>query len=421
MSEQGTQMIKQNPLRYVSEQLKELREKGVAPKLRVLQGEQKAVCTFDGREVINLASNNYLGLTTHKALRKAAVEAAKKYGAGAGAVRTIAGTMQSHMQLEEQIAKFKNVEACVVFQSGFTANAGTVSAVLGKEDLIISDELNHASIIDGARLSRATIKVFKHKDVKDCERILQEHASFPGKKLIITDGVFSMDGDLAPLPELCTLAEKYDCIMMVDDAHASGVMGRNGRGTVDHFECHGRVHIQVGTLSKAIGVMGGYVCGSRDLIDFLYLRARPFLFSTSHTPATAAACMAAFTVLDSPEGEKLVKKLWKNTKTFKRELKKRGFQFKVSETPIVPIHVGDAAKAFEFSQKLFEAGVFAPAVGYPTVAEGKARLRAIVSAGHKKEQLVRAADIMAEIGKPLGIIRIVGTSAIGRGQKEELQ
>jgi glycine C-acetyltransferase len=404
MSEQGTQMIKQNPLQYVSEQLKELREKGVAPKLRVLQGEQKAVCTFDGREVINLASNNYLGLTTHKALRKAAVNAAKKYGAGAGAVRTIAGTMQLHMQLEEQIAKFKNAEACVVFQSGFTANAGTVSAVLGKEDLIISDELNHASIIDGARLSRATIKVFKHKDVNDCERILQEHASFPGKKLIITDGVFSMDGDLAPLPELCTLAEKYDCIMMVDDAHASGVMGRNGRGTVDHFECHGRVHIQVGTLSKAIGVMGGYVCGSRDLIDFLYLRARPFLFSTSHTPATAAACMSAFTVLDSPQGEKLVKKLWKNTKTFKRELKKRGFQFKVSETPIVPIHVGDAAKAFEFSRKLFEAGVFAPAVGYPTVAEGKARLRAIVSAGHKKEQLARAADIMAEIGKPLGII-----------------
>jgi glycine C-acetyltransferase len=404
MSEQGTQMIKQNPLQYVSEQLKELREKGVAPKLRVLQGEQKALCTFDGREVINLASNNYLGLTTHKALRKAAVEAAKKYGAGAGAVRTIAGTMQLHMQLEEQIAKFKNAEACVVFQSGFTANAGTVSAVLGKEDLIISDELNHASIIDGARLSRATIKVFKHKDVNDCERILQEHASFPGKKLIITDGVFSMDGDLAPLPELCTLAEKYDCIMMVDDAHASGVMGRNGRGTIDHFECHGRVHIQVGTLSKAIGVMGGYVCGSRELIDFLYLRARPFLFSTSHTPATAAACMTAFTVLDSPEGEKLVKKLWKNTKTFKRELKKRGFQFKVSETPIVPIHVGDAAKAFEFSQKLFAAGVFAPAVGYPTVAEGKARLRAIVSAGHKKEQLVRAADIMAEIGKPLGII-----------------
>jgi glycine C-acetyltransferase len=312
--------------------------------------------------------------------------------------------MKVHMELEEQIAAFKNVEACVVFQSGFTANAGTVSAVLGKEDLIISDELNHASIIDGARLSRATIKVFKHKDVKDCERILQEHASFPGKKLIITDGVFSMDGDIAPLPELCTLAEKYTCIMMVDDAHASGVLGRGGRGTVDHHQCHGRVHIQVGTLSKAIGAMGGYVCGSRDLIDFLYLRARPFLFSTSHPPATAAACQAAFALLDSPEGEKLVKKLWANTKMFKRELKKRGFQFKVSETPIIPIHVGDAAKAFEFSKKLFEAGVFAPAVGYPTVAEGKARLRAIVSATHKREQLLRAADILAEVAKPLGIV-----------------
>src|SRR5256885_6220824 len=399
MSETAMQPLKRNPVQYVTDQLNDLRTKGVAPKLRVLEGEQKPVCTFDGREVINLASNNYLGLTTHKALRKAAVEAAKKYGAGAGAVRTIAGTMQLHLQLEEQIAKFKNVEACVVFQSGFTANAGTVAAVLGKEDLIISDELNHASIIDGARLSRATIKVFKHKDVKDCERILQENSSFPGKKLIITDGVFSMDGDLAPLPELCDLAEKYNCIMMVDDAHASGVMGRNGRGTIDHFDCHGRVHIQVGTLSKAIGAMGGYVCGSRDLIEFLYLRARPFLFSTSHTPATAAACMAAFSVLDSPEGEKLVKKLWNNTKTFKRELKKRGFQFKPSETPIVPIHVGDAAKAFEFSKKLFEAGVFAPAVGYPTVAQGRARFRAMVSAGHKKEQLVRAAELLEEIGR----------------------
>jgi len=404
MSESAAQTTRQHPLQYVSEQLKDLREKGVAPKLRVLEGEQKPVCIFDGKEVINLASNNYLGLTTHRDLRKAAVSAAKRLGAGAGAVRTIAGTMQLHMQLEEQIAKFKNVEACVVFQSGFTANAGTVSAVLGKEDLIISDELNHASIIDGARLSRATIKVFKHKDVKDCERILQEHADFPGKKLIITDGVFSMDGDIAPLPELCDLAEKHNCIMMVDDAHASGVLGRGGRGTIDHLNCHGRVQIQVGTLSKAIGAMGGYVCGSRDLIDFLYLRARPFLFSTSHPPATAAACMAAFSLLDSPAGEKLVTRLWANTRLFKRELKKRGFQLKASETPIVPIHVGDAAKAFEFSKKLFDAGVFAPAVGYPTVAEGKARLRAIVSAGHKKQQLVKAADILAEVAKPLGII-----------------
>ncbi|MGC2768932.1 MAG: glycine C-acetyltransferase [Candidatus Acidiferrum sp.] len=404
MSEMATQITKHDPLRYVSETLQDLRSKGVAPKLRVLEGEQKPVCTFDGREVINLASNNYLGLTTHKALRKASIEAVRKLGVGAGAVRTIAGTMKLHMDLEEQIAKFKNVEACVVFQSGFTANAGTVSAVLGKDDLIVSDELNHASIIDGARLSKATIKVFKHKDVKDCERILQEHADFPGKKLIITDGVFSMDGDIAPLPELCDLAEKYACTMMVDDAHASGVLGRGGRGTVDHFQCHGRVHIQVGTLSKAIGSMGGYVCGSRDLIDFLYLRARPFLFSTSHPPATAAACQAAFTLLDSAEGEKLVKKLWANTKLFKRELKKRGFEFKVSETPIIPIHVGDAAKAFEFSRKLFDAGIFAPAVGYPTVGEGKARLRAIVSAAHKREHLLKAADTLAEVAKPLGIV-----------------
>ena len=404
MSETGTMAGKQNPLQYVTETLNELRAKGVAPKLRILEGEQKPVCVFDGREVINLASNNYLGLTSDKRLRKASIEAIRKYGVGAGAVRTISGTMKLHMDLEEQIAKFKNVEACVVFQSGFTANAGTVSAVLGKEDLIISDELNHASIIDGARLSKATIKVFKHKDVADCERILQEHASFPGKKLIITDGVFSMDGDIAPLPELCSLAEKYGCIMMVDDAHASGVLGRGGRGTVDHHQCHGRVHIQVGTLSKAIGSMGGYVCGSRDLIDFLYLRARPFLFSTSHPPATAAACQAAFALLDSADGEKLVKKLWANTKFFKRELKKRGFQFKTSETPIVPIHVGDGAKAYEFSRKLFDAGVFAPAVAYPTVAEGKARLRAMVSAAHKREHLLKAADILAEVAKPLGIV-----------------
>src|SRR5450432_252943 len=404
MSDAAAPAAKQSPLQYISEHLQDLRAKGVAPRLRVLEGEQKPISVFDGKEIINLASNNYLGLTTHKALRKAALEATRKDGVGAGAVRTIAGTMKIHMELEEQIARFKNVEACVVFQSGFTANAGTVSAVLGKEDLIVSDELNHASIIDGARLSKATIKVFKHKDVKDCERILQEHASFAGKKLIITDGVFSMDGDIAPLPQLCGLAGKYGCIMMVDDAHASGVLGRGGRGTVDHLKCHGRVHIQVGTLSKAIGSMGGYVCGSRDFIDYLYLRARPFLFSTSHPPATAAACAAAFTLLDSPEGERLVKKLWTNTKYFKRELKKRGFQFKVSETPIIPIRVGDAAKAFEFSRKLFDAGVFAPAVGYPTVAEGKARLRAIVSAAHKREHLLKAADILAEVAKPLGIV-----------------
>jgi len=260
MSVTGATASKQNPLQYVTDLLNEMRAKGIAPKLRVLEGEQKPVCVFDGREVINLASNNYLGLTSDKRLRKASVEAVRSYGVGAGAVRTIAGTMKLHMELEEQIARFKNVEACVVFQSGFTANAGTVSAVLGKEDLIVSDELNHASIIDGARLSRATIKVFKHKDAQDCERILEEHANFPGKKLIITDGVFSMDGDIAPLPLLCDLAEKYGCIMMVDDAHSSGVLGRGGRGTIDHLGCHGRVHIQ-GRSARPSGRWEGMYAG----------------------------------------------------------------------------------------------------------------------------------------------------------------
>ena len=394
----------QNPLSYLHDQIEELKAKGLYTKLHVLDGEQKPVATFDGREVINLSSNNYLGLTTNKALKRAAIDAVKKYGAGAGAVRTIAGTMTLHMELEEQIAKFKGTEACVVFQSGFTANAGTVSAILGKEDLIISDELNHASIIDGCRLSRATIKVFKHKDVADCERICKETENWPGHKLLITDGVFSMDGDIAPLAKLCDLAEKYNCIMMIDDAHSSGVLGKNGRGTVDYAGVHGRVHIQVGTLSKAIGVMGGYVCGSRDLIDFLYRRARPFLFSTSHPPASAAACAAAFTLLDSKEGERLIKKMWSNTKFFKRQLKKRGFKFGTSETPIVPIHVGEAAKAFEFSKKLFDAGVYAPAVGFPTVAEGKARLRAIVTATHRRSDLERACEILEQVAKPLGII-----------------
>ncbi len=268
-----------NPLSFLTDQLDELKSKGTHFKLRVLDDEQAPVCTFDGKRVINLASNNYLGFTTHPKLREAALEATRKYGVGSGAVRTIAGTMKIHMELEEKIARFKNVEACVVFQSGFTANAGTVSSFLGKDDFIISDELNHASIIDGARLSRAKILVFRHKDVAHAEEQLASVKNQPGKKLVITDGVFSMDGDIGPLPGLCEAAEKYGAIMMVDDAHASGVLGRNGRGTVDHFSMHGRVDIQVGTLSKAIGALGGYVCGTRDLIDFLYHRARPFLFS----------------------------------------------------------------------------------------------------------------------------------------------
>ena len=391
-------------LQYLRDALEELKAKNQYFHLRVLEGEQKPVAIFDGKEVINLSSNTYLGLTTHPKLRRAAIDATRKYGVGSGAVRTITGTMKIHMELEEQIARFKKVEACVVFQSGFTANAGTVSAILGKEDLIISDELNHASIIDGCRLSRAAIKVFKHKDIADCERVLKETENWPGKKLLITDGVFSMEGDIADLPALCDLAERFNCIMMVDDAHASGVLGSRGRGTIDHCGVHGRVDIQVGTLSKAIGAIGGYVCGSKDLIEFLYHRARPFLFSTSHPPSVTATCQAAFKLLDSEAGEKRIKKLWANTKLFKRKLKKLGFKTGESETPITPILVGDAGKAFEFSRELFSEGVLAMAIGFPTVPEGKARLRTIVTATHKRADLERAAEIIGRVGKKIGVV-----------------
>ncbi|HLK54017.1 MAG TPA: aminotransferase class I/II-fold pyridoxal phosphate-dependent enzyme, partial [Candidatus Angelobacter sp.] len=338
-------------LSYLADQMNELRQKGTHFKLRVLEDEQAPECTVDGKRVINLASNNYLGLTTHPKLRDAAIEAIKKYGVGSGAVRTVSGTMSIHMELEEKIARFKNTEACVVFQSGFAANAGTVSAILGKDDFIISDELNHASIIDGARLSRAKIKVFRHKDAAHAEELLKEVANEPGHKLIITDGVFSMDGDIGPLPALCDLAEKYGAIMMVDDAHSSGVLGRNGRGTIDHHKVHGRVDVQVGTLSKAIGSLGGYVCGSKELIDFLYHRARPFLFSTSHPPSVAATCIAAFDVLENePE---LMDKLWANTRFFKKELGLLGFNIggintPASETPITPIIIGDGKLTMDF-------------------------------------------------------------------------
>ena len=393
-----------NPLSYLHDQIADLEAKGLLFRLRVLEGEQKPVAHFDGKDVINLSSNNYLGLTTHKALRRAAIDAIRTHGVGAGAVRTIAGTMDLHVALEKQIAQFKGTDACVVFQSGFTANAGTVAAILGKDDLILSDELNHASIIDGCRLSRATIKVFKHKDAADCERLCKETENWPGHKLLITDGVFSMDGDIALLPELCSLAGKFNCIMMVDDAHSSGVLGRGGRGTVDHLGCHGRVHIQVGTLSKAIGAMGGYVCGSHELIDFLTHRARPFLYSTGHPPSVIAACQAAFTLLDSPDGEKLLKKLWSNAKFFQRRLKRIGFSTGATQTPITPIHVGEGAKAYEFSRRLYDSGVYIPAVGFPTVPEGKARLRAMVTATHKRSELERASEIIGHVGHSLGLV-----------------
>jgi len=389
-------------LQYLSDELQKLREQNLYQKLRILETEQLPVCNFDGQEVINLSSNNYLGLTTHPQLKDRAVRAVEEFGVGSGAVRSIAGTMALHMELEEKIAKFKQVEAAVVFQSGFTANAGTVQAILGREDVIVSDELNHASIIDGCRLSRAEIKVFPHKDVEACEQILREIQDRKCRKLLITDGVFSMDGDIAPLPELVELAEKYGCIMMIDDAHSSGVLGRNGRGTVDHFNLHGRVDVQVGTLSKAIGALGGYVCSSRDTIEYLYHRARPFLFSTSHPPSVAATCIAALEVLEQePE---LIQQLWSNTEFFKEGLGKLGFNTGMSETPITPVIVGDAALAHQFSRELFQAGVFAQGIGYPTVPHGKARIRTIVTATHTQEELSQALEIMESVAKRLKIL-----------------
>ena len=394
-------------LAHLTQQLDDLRARGTFFRLRVLEDEQAAVCHYDGKQVINLASNNYLGLCNHPKLREAALAATVKYGVGSGAVRTIAGTMRIHMELEEKIAAFKGVEACVVFQSGFAANAGTVSSILGKEDFILSDELNHASIIDGARLSRAKIKVFRHKDVAHAEELLKELENEPGRKLVITDGVFSMDGDIGPVGELAALCEKYGAIMMVDDAHASGVLGRNGRGSVDHFGCTDRVDVQVGTLSKAIGALGGYVCGSRDLIDYLYHRARPFLFSTSHPPSVAATCIAAFDLLES-EPER-IERLWANTRYFQEQLAGVGFDIggkttPKSETPITPIILGDGRKTMEFSRALFEEGLMATGIAFPTVPEGKARIRCIMTSEHTREMIDRALETLTVVAKRMELL-----------------
>ena len=394
--------MRRDPLAYLTAELDSLKQQGLYRHLRVLEDEQRPKTTVDHRSVVNLSSNNYLGLTTHPRLRERALEAIRKYGVGTGSVRTIAGTMDIHMELERRLAAFKKTEAVVVFQSGFAANAGTVSAVLGKDDVVISDELNHASIIDGCRLSRAAIKVFPHKDVSAARTILQ---SLPAsqRKLLITDGVFSMDGDLGPLPALCALAEEFGCIMMVDDAHASGVFGANGRGTIDHFGVHGRVDIQVGTLSKAIGVLGGYVAGTQALIEFLYHRARPFLFSTSHPPAVAAACIAAIDVL--LEEPHLIDRLWDNTRFFQSGLVARGFDTGATEGPIIPVIVGDGALAMTLSDRLFQSGVFAQGIAFPTVPVGKARVRAIVTATHTRDELQFALDEFGKAGRDLGIVR----------------
>jgi glycine C-acetyltransferase len=393
--------MRADPLAYLAAELDTLQQQGLYRRLRILEGEQKPAATFDHRAVVNLSSNNYLGLTTHPRLRERALEATRALGVGSGSVRPIAGTMAIHVELEQRLAAFKDTEAVVVFQSGFAANAGTVAALLTSADVVVSDELNHASIVDGCRLSRAAIKVFPHKDVDAARKVL---AGLPAgqRKLLITDGVFSMDGDLGALPALCALAAEFACIMMVDDAHASGVFGRNGRGTIDHFGVHGRVDIQVGTLSKAIGVLGGYVAGSRALIEFLHHRARPFLFSTSHPPAVAAACIAALDVLE--EEPQLIERLWENTRFFKAGLARLGFDTGPSESPITPVIAGDAALAMKLSDRLFAEGVFAQGIAFPTVPRGKARVRTIVTATHSRDELQFALDVFAKVGRELGIL-----------------
>ena len=388
-------------LDFLKERLAELESQGLAIRPRTLEGPTGARARFDGRDVINLASNNYLGLANHPRMNAAASSAAAELGAGTGAVRTIAGTMTLHEELERRFADFKHAEDALMFQSGFTANAGTVAAVLDKEDVIVSDRLNHASIIDGARLSRSEIKVFDHKDAQRADELLAETARPGRRQLLITDGVFSMDGDIAPLPDLVEVAERRGAIMMIDDAHASGVLGKGGAGTVDHFGLSGRVDIQVGTLSKAIGVLGGFIAGPRALIEWLVNRGRPFLFSTSAPPAVVAACIEALDIIgDEPDR---LERLWDNTRAFKDGLRELGFDTGASETPITPVVTEDEGATQTFARRLFEEGVFTPAIVYPTVAKGLARVRTIVTAEHTHEDLDEALGIFGRVGRELGL------------------
>ena len=402
--------VRPDPLAFIGEELEDLRSRHLYRPLRVMSSGQGPIVSVDERRLISLSSNDYLGLTHHPRLRRAALEAVRDYGAGSGAVRTIAGTMTLHEELERDLATFKGTEATLTFQSGFTANTGVIPTITGEQDLIVSDALNHASIIDGMRLSKAPRKIYRHADTAHLREILDE-AVENGREgtglpyrliLVVTDGVFSMDGDIAPLPGVVEAAESANAAVFVDDAHASGVLGRDGRGTVDHFGLHGRVAIQVGTLSKAVGVLGGYVAGSQDLRDILIQRARPFLFSTSHPPAVAAACREAIKVMQ--EEPELHERLWTNTKRFKAELARLGFDTGRSETPITPVMMGDPDTAGRFSQRLFEEGVFAQPVVFPTVAIDQARIRTIVTAAHADAQLDRALEAFDTVGRELGLI-----------------
>ncbi len=386
---------------YLKSELDALREKGIFNRPRVLETEQKATVTIDGHEVITLSSNNYLGLTIHPRLLEAAIKAIEKYGVGSGSVRTIAGTMTLHNELEEKLARFKHTEASLTLQSGYATNLGVISAVMQEDDMIISDELNHASIIDGIRLCKSPRKIYPHKDMVGLRRVLEESRG-ANKVMVVTDGVFSMDGDIAPLPEIVELAEEFGAFVMVDDAHSSGVLGKNGRGSVSHFGLDGRVALQIGTLSKGIGALGGYVACSQDMRDFLLQRARPVLFSTSHPPSVVATCIAAIEILE--EDDSLVERLWENTAFFKRGLLQLGFNTGNSETPITPVIVGEGALAMRFSKRLFEEGVFAQGIVFPTVPADKCRVRTIVSAIHSNEELSKALDVFERVGKELKII-----------------
>src|SRR5947209_9036177 len=386
---------------FVKGELDTLREKGIFNRPRVLETEQKANVIVDGHEVITLSSNNYLGLTVHPKLKEAAIRAIERYGVGSGSVRTIAGTMSLHNELEEKLARFKHTEASLTMQSGYATNLGVINALMQEGDMIISDELNHASIIDGIRLCKSPRKIYPHKDMAGLRRVLEESRG-ANKVMVVTDGVFSMDGDIAPLAEIVDLAQEFGAFVMVDDAHASGVLGNNGRGTVNHFGLDGRVALQIGTLSKGIGALGGYVACSQDVRDFLLQRARPVLFSTSHPPSVVATCIAAIDLLE--EDTSLVERLWENTHFFKRGLEQLGFNTGHSETPITPVIVGEGALAMKFSNRLFQEGVFAQGIVYPTVPVDKCRVRTIATALHTRDELSKALSIFEKVGKELNII-----------------
>ena len=389
-------------LDWLTQEIDGLKEQGLYNRIRTIGSAQGAWLTVDGKNVLNFCSNNYLGLANHPKIVEAAQEATKKYGVGPAAVRSIAGTMDLHVQLEQRLAKFKGAEDVITFQSGFTANLGTISALVGKEDGVFSDRLNHASIIDGCRLSGAKIVPYEHNDPSALEDAIKDNLSNFRRALIVTDGVFSMDGDIAPLPDLVEVARKYDILFMVDDAHGEGVLGKGGRGIVDHFGLHGKVDIEIGTMSKAFGVVGGIVAGDKVIVEWLRQRGRPFLFSSAVTAPDAAACLAAVDLLE--ESTELVDKLWANAKYFKAEMKKLGFDTGVSETPITPVMLGEAPLAQQFSRELFEEGVFAMSIGFPTVAKGKARIRVMISAAHDNDDLGKGLDAFAKVGKKLGVI-----------------